>query len=135
MKFFKRNLLWIIYIFFVAIVLLFHEGEHPILSSGPYPVGKYLVWAMYLGFLAYSIHCSRKENFFRSLKKIYPLYWGRQIGIDLYLGLILSLGLIYFNEGSFLVVLLWLIPVLIYANLAILLYVAVNYDSIVAHFV
>ncbi|WP_420579931.1 hypothetical protein [Reichenbachiella sp.] len=134
MKFLKRNFLWIIYFVFVLLVILNHEGEPVFMSEGPYPLGKYLIWAIYLSFLSYSLYCSSQENFFSTLRKLYPLHWARQIGLDLYLGLMLSLGVIYLNEGSVLVVLIWLIPVLIYANLAILLYVALNYDSIIAHF-
>ena len=104
----KRNFLWIIYGVFVLLVILNHEGEH--------------------------VYCSSKESFFSTLKKLYPLHWAKQIGLDLYLGLILSLSVIYLNEGSILVLLVWIIPVMIYANLAILLYVALNYDSIISHF-
>ena len=131
----KRNFLWIVYAVFVLLAIINHEGEHPVISAGPYPFGKYLIWAIYLAFLGYSIYCSRVESFFGTLKKIYPLHWARQIGFDLYIGLVLSMGLIYFNEGSAVLVALWLLPVLVYANLAILLYVALNYDSLLAHFV
>lgn len=135
MAFLKRNFLWVIYFAFVAVAVVYRGDEQLFVSSGPYPMGKYIVWLMYLGFLGYSIYCSTVENFFGTLKKIYPFKWARQIGMDLYMGLILSLGIIYFNEGSVLIVLLWLLPTLIYANLSILLYVALNYDSIVSHFV
>ncbi len=135
MRHLKRNFLWILYAIFVVIAFLNHNDQHPIVSEGPYPAGKYIVWVVYLAFLSYSIYCSRVESFFGTLKKIYPLHWARQIGIDLYLGLGISLSIIYLNEGSLLVVLLWLLPVLVYANLAILLYVALNYDSLIAHFI
>ncbi|WP_456457922.1 hypothetical protein [Reichenbachiella sp.] len=134
MRFLKRNFLWLLYFVFVLIVVVSHNGEHPIISEGPYPLGKYIIWGVYLSFLSYSLYCSTQENFFSTLKKLYPLHWARQIGLDLYLGLTLSMGVIFLNEGSILLVLLWLIPVLIYANLAILLYVALNYDSILSHF-
>ncbi|WP_422362043.1 hypothetical protein [Reichenbachiella sp.] len=134
MRFLKRNFLWLIYFVFVLLVILNHKGEHPFISESAYPLGKYLIWGVYLSFLSYSLYCSSQENFFSTLRKLYPLHWARQIGLDLYLGLVLSLSLIYLNEGSILVVLIWLIPVLIYANLAILLYVALNYDSIISHF-
>ena len=134
MKYIKRNFLWVIYVVFVVLVFMNHKDEHPFISHGDYPMGKYLIWVIYLGFLSYSIYCSAVESFFGSLKKLYPFHWARQIGLDLYIGLILSLGIIYLNEGSVLLVLLWMIPVVIYANLAILLYAALNYDSIVSNF-
>ncbi|MEP2025692.1 MAG: hypothetical protein ABJH98_04140 [Reichenbachiella sp.] len=133
-RFLKRNLLWLIYGVFVLLVILNHEREHPFISESPYALGKYLIWGIYLSFLAYSLYCSTQENFFSTLRKLYPLHWARQIGLDLYLGLLLSLGMIYLNEGSILIVLIWVIPVVIYANLAILLYMALNYDSIISHF-
>ncbi len=135
MKYLKRNFLWILYAIFVVIAFLHHRDQHPFVSEGPYPLGKYIIWIVYLAFLSYSIYCSRVESFFGTLKKLYPLHWARQIGLDLYLGLAISLCIIYLNEGSLWVVLLWLLPVLVYANLAILLYVALNYDSLIAHFI
>ena len=88
-----------------------------------------MVWLALLVFLGYSIYCSFQENFFRSVKSIVALYWGRQISADLYLGLFISLLIIFLNDGV-LVVLIWLVPALIYANLAVLLYFAINFDSI-----
>ena len=58
------------------------------------------------------------------------LHWGRQIGTDLYVGLFISLFIIFLNGGA-LVTLLWLVPILIYANLVVLLYIAINFESIV----
>lgn len=135
MAYLKRNFLWVIYFIFVAVAIVNRGDEHLILSSSSFPMGKYAVWVLYLGFLGYSIYCSTVENFFGTLKKLYPFRWARQIGLDLYLGLILSLGLIYFNEGSIVIVLFWVFPTLIYANLSILLYVALNYDVLVSNFV
>ena len=135
MTFLKRNFLWVAYFLFVAIALA-NKGPEPLfLSEGPYPLGKPIAWLLFAGFLAYSIYCSTKASFIKSLPKINQFIWARQIGIDLYLGVAMSLFIIYLNEGSLLVLLLWLVPVLIYANLAILLYVAMNYDSLIAHFV
>ena len=60
------------------------------------------------------------------------LYWGRQIGIDLYLGLLIFMSFIFYYQESDLIALLWLMPVLAFANLATLLYLALQYDSIIA---
>ena len=92
---------------------------------------KAMVWLALLIFLGFSVYCSYRENFFRSLRSIAALHWGRQIGVDLYLGLFVGLLIIFLNEGV-VVALIWLVPTLIYANLVILLYVAINFDSIVA---
>ena len=131
----KRQFLWVLYAVFVVIAVATHSGEPIFAGSGPYAAGKYIVWVIFLLFLAYSIYCSTQANFLKSLPKINKHIWARQIGLDLYISVFLSLALIYFVEGSFLIMLLWLIPVLIYANLAILLYIALNYAAIVSHFV
>ena len=94
---------------------------------------KLLVWLALAGFLVYSAYCSSREDLFRSIGAIARLHWGRQIGIDLYLGLSIGILIIYLHEGS-IAVLIWLIPILAFANLSMLLYVAVNFDSIVARF-
>lgn len=135
MSFIKRNYLWIIYFLFAGIAIFYRGDEFLFVSNGPFPFGKYLVWAMYLGLLGYSLYCSTVENFFKTLKNISPMKWARQIGYDLYAGLILGLGLIFLVEGSILILLLWLFPTLVYGNLTILLYVALNYDRIVSNFV
>jgi tryptophan-rich sensory protein len=98
------------------------------------PLGgiKAIVWLALFVFLGYSVYCSFQENIFRSVRSIATLHWGRQIGADLYLGLLISLFIIFLNEGA-LVAVIWLIPVIIYANLAVLLYFAINFDSIVAN--
>lgn len=131
----KKNLLWVVYALFIVIAFLYRTDEDLFLSSGPYALGKPLVWAIYIGFLLYTIRCSRKESFFKSLKKLSPILWARQIGIDLYIGLVLFSSLIYINEGSFLILVLWLIPILIFANLATLPYLILNYDAIMGYFI
>ena len=135
MKTIKKNLLWVVYFGFIIYAINTGKDEHIFISNGPYPLGKYIVWLMYLSFLGYSLYCSTKENFFKSLKKLYPFYWARQIGMDLYIGITITSYLIYLNEGSILVLAIWILPILIYANLVTLVYVAINYDSIISHFI
>lgn len=62
------------------------------------------------------------------------LHWGRQIGIDLYIGITIMAFFIYLHSGSVFVLLLWLLPLFAFANLATLLYIAIHYDSIVEKF-
>ena len=130
----KQNFLWILFIGFAFFAIWTREDEFIFVSQSPYNFGKYIVWIIFLCFLGYSIYSSAKENFFKSLIRISKMFWGWQIGIDLYIGLLLPLILIYLH-GGILVFLIWLIPVLIYANLATLLYLALNYDSLVSHFI
>ena len=130
----KGNGLWGFYAFFVVTALYLHNGEGMFFSEGAYSKGKPIVWLILIGFLIYTLRINSKENFFKSLKKLHPILWHRQMGLDLYIGLLTPLFIIYLNEGSVLAMLLWFIPILIFANLATLLYLALNYQSIVAHF-
>lgn len=129
-----KSLLWGLFVaFFVAAVGLgWHDGMFSL--AGPLGAGKLAVWAAFLGFLGYSIQCSARENIFKTIRTMNGLWWGRQIGLDLYLGLALTLFLIYLHHGG-LVVALWLLPTLAFANLATLLYFSIYYDSLVARFV
>ena len=130
----KQNFIWILFIGFAFFAIWTRDDEFIFVSQSQYSFGKYIVWIIFFCFLSYSIYSSTKENFFKSLIRISKMYWGRQIGIDLYIGLILPLLIIYLHGGAF-VFLVWLIPVLIYANLATLLYLALNYDSLISHFI
>jgi hypothetical protein len=62
------------------------------------------------------------------------MLWGWQIGLNLYIGLILPLIIIYLN-GGFIILLVWLFPILIYANICTLLFLALNYDSLISQFI
>jgi hypothetical protein len=130
----KQNLLWILFIGFAFFAIWTREDKFIFISQGSYSFGKYIVWIIFFFFFGYSIYCSSRENFFKSVIRISEMFWGWQIGIDLYIGLMLPLLIIYLHGGVF-VLLIWLIPVLIYANLATLLYLALNYDSLINHFI
>ena len=122
--------LWGLYFAFALFALLTSIDETTFRFSGPLGGIKAVVWLALLAFLGYSIYCSFTENFFRSLRSIATLYWGRQIGADLYLGLALAIFIIFLNDGA-MVALLWLVPILIYANLVVLLFFAINFESLV----
>ncbi len=129
-----KNLFWVAFAVFVALALALNRHDGLFSLGGPLAAGKVVLWCAFIGFTGYSAYCSTRENLFRTIAKIAELHWGRQIGIDLYLGLSLTLFIVYLNEGSVLVTLLWLAPTLAFANLATLLYFAIHYDSIVARF-
>ncbi len=133
-RWFKRNFLWVFYGAFLVLAF-FAGGEEALFSLDvPFAGGKILVWLIFIAFLAYSLVSHVKESFFKTVRIVNGLWWGRQIGIDLYISVTLSLCLIYLVEGSFLVVLIWFVPILIFANLAILPYILVNYSAIVGNF-
>jgi len=125
---------WALFAIFATCALGFGWHGDLFTTGGSWVFGKALVWAAFLGFLAYTIYCSSEEDILPSIRKIAELHWGRQVGADLYLGLCLTLFVMYLNEGSVWVVLLWLLPTLAFANLATLLYFAIHYDAIVARF-
>ncbi len=132
-RFLRRYFLWFIYAAFVIMVSIFGSRESFFFVSGNLGSGKFLLLTAYLAFLAYSIHATKRENFFKSVMSVNRLWWGRQIGADLYISVFLSLGLIYLLEGSLIVTLVWLAPILFFANLAILPYILLNYNFILQH--
>lgn len=134
MKFVRNNVLWIIYFSFAAYAMASHNREPLFLSEGPYSAGKPIVWLILLSFLAYSLYCHKHENFFKSIPKLQPSLWFRQISLDLYLGLLVPLTLIFLDQGLVLM-LIWFVPTLLMANLASLLYLALNYQILVSNFV
>ena len=125
---------WAIYAAFVAAALYFNW--HPALFSfdGSHGGLKVVIWTLLVVFLAYSVYCSAKENIFRTIRKIAEFHWGRQIGIDLYLGLFIFLVFIYLHEGLA-VAALWAIPTLLFANLSTLLYLGIHFESIATRLV
>ena len=123
-------ILWGLYVAFAVYALTTNMQETTFQFGGPLGGIKAIVWFALVVFIVYSVYCTIQENFFRSLRSIATMHWGRQIGADLYLGLFIALFIIFLNEGA-LVAAIWLIPILIYANLVVLLYLALNFDSIV----
>lgn len=130
----RKNLLWIAFFVFVFCAIYFNWHENIFTYEKPLDIGKFAFWAAFIGFTAYSIYCSSKEDLFKTMKVMSGLHWGRQIGIDLYIGISILAFFIYLHSGSMLVLLLWLLPLIAFANLATLLYRAIHYDSLVEKF-
>ena len=122
---------WVLFAAFVALALGLHWHAQLWVFSGAAGVGKALVWLAWLAFVGYSIHCSRRENIVKSIRGMLRLYWGRQIILDLYLSVALFLVLIVVHQGA-LVMLAWLLPIVLFANQAMLLYVAIHFESLLA---
>jgi hypothetical protein len=131
--FFKKNLLWIIFFVFACFGVATKKDASIFISQGQYGIGKTIIWLIFFVFFSYSVLCSRKENFYKSIRQISQMYWGKQIIIDLYIGVLLPLSIIYLHGGMF-IFLLWIIPIVINVNLFTLLYFALNYDSILIFF-
>lgn len=133
-KYTRSAALWALYFAFATYALWANWHSAMFEFSGSLGGVKLIVWLVLAGFLAYSIYCTLNENLFRSIGTISTMHWGRQIGIDLYLGLLVSLFIVYLHDGA-LVALIWLLPTLAFANLSILLYLAINFDSLAARFI
>ncbi len=125
--------LWGVYAAFAGTAIYTYWHDTILRFDGTLGGVKALVWAALAGFLAYSFYCSTREDLFRTVGAILKLYWGRQICADLYLGLLVSMLIVYLNEGVWFA-LIWLIPTLFFANLSILLYLALNFEAIVSRF-
>lgn len=127
----SRLLLWGAFAVFVAAALILDRAPGALAFEGPNAAGKLAVWAAFAGFLGYTLYCSARESLFETIGKIGAFHWGRQIGLDLYVGLALFLGLIALS-GAPIAVLLWAAPILLFGNLATLLYLALHYDEVIA---
>jgi hypothetical protein len=126
---------WAAYFLFVACAVALNWHDRLLRFDTPHAAGKVAVWALCLGFTAYTMFCSSRENLFAGFRIVLGRHWGRQVMTDLYLGLLLPCVVIYLHSGSVLVLILWLAPILAFANLATLLYFAIHYDALVARFV
>lgn len=86
------------------------------------------VWlAVLAGFVAFTIYCSLRESFRKSCGVVLGRLWGRQVTIDLYIGLLLFHFFVYLHEGSVLTTVLWLVPSLILGNIVPLVYVLTHF--------
>jgi hypothetical protein len=129
-----KILVWVALALCLLLALRLDAHAGTLMSKRPLSAGNMVVWAAFAAFVAYSVYCSGRENLLASIRTIARLHWGRQIGIDLYLGLCISFVLIYLHEGSALSALLWFVPALLFVNQVTLFYFAVHYDSIISRF-
>jgi hypothetical protein len=126
---------WGAYVVFVACAFVADATPQTFSFDVQLAPAKLLIWLAYLGFLGYTIHCSRREDLIASMRRIGELSWGRQVGADLYLGLALALFVIFLNERSLLAVVLWALPALFFVNLVTLLYFALHFEELVGKLV
>lgn len=82
-----------------------------------------VVWGGVLAaFVAFTVFCAVRENFWKSCGVIWGRLWGRQVTLDLYIGLLLFHYFVYLREGSAVVAGLWLLPSLVLGNIVPLIY-------------
>lgn len=128
-----NRIAWAAYFLFVAAMLAINWQPNTLSFGGELGVVKLLVWVAYIAFLGYSLYCSTQENIIKTIKVMNQYHWGRQIGTDLYLGLCVAMIIVYLNEGI-VGVAIWAIPTLVFANLSILLYIGLHFDTLVGRF-
>ena len=68
-----KALFWGAYAVFVALALSLGWHGEILAFSGPLAFVKLLVWVAFIGFLAYSIYCSAREDLFQSVAKLAEL--------------------------------------------------------------
>lgn len=127
MKNFASQMLW--FLFVGLAVYAFWDAPIYRAETG-YLALRIAIWIVFLGFFGYSVYCSLRESLFGTVRKMGKLHWGRQIGIDLYIGLLLSLVWIGWSQANPWTILIWAPALLVYGNLATLLYAAFYFDSI-----
>lgn len=127
-----KNFFWFVFALFVGTAI--YTGWHPGFFDFNVRLGglKFLVMLCFAAFLGYSIYCSSRESLPATIQKMARLHWGRQIGIDLYIGLSIFLGIVFAMEGSPLAAAAWILPTLLFGNLATLLYLSIHFDAIVS---
>jgi hypothetical protein len=126
------QLLWLVFAMFAAGAVWDDSTETMFDLDTPYGWGKPVIWFVFIGFLAYSAEASRHDSLPDMLKAMLRRPWGRQIGLDLYIGLFLFGGLIWLVSGDWLALAVWLVALCVYGNLASLLWLVINYDLLVA---
>lgn len=129
-----RVLLWAAFALFVGVALVTSGDAQLFQFDTATDIARLFLIAIWLGFLAYSIICSSRDNLFQTIAEMNKRHWGRQIGIDLYISVFLSVGLVYLVTGSVFQTILWGIAFIPFANLAILLFLILHLDEIVTAF-
>lgn len=129
-----KALLWPAFWLFVCIALFTHWDAELLQFNDTIDFIRLFLIIVWIAFAIYSVICSRHENIFKTIGTMNTLWWGRQIGIDLYISVFLSIALVYLVTGSLLQTLLWSLAFIPFANMAILLFIILNLDKIVTAF-
>lgn len=92
---------------------------------------RWIALTVLISFTAYTVRCSLRESIVKSARQILALRWGRQVTIDLYIGLLLFNYIIYLNERSLSAAFGWLVPSLFLGNIVPLVYFVIHYGTLV----
>ena len=130
----RRLVFWGGFALFVCIALVTQWSDTLLKfddSKGLVRAGLIVIW---LSFTAYSLYCIARESLLQTATDILRLYWGRQVGADLYISVLMSIGLVYLVTSSVTETLLWSIAFIPFANLAILLFIILRLEDILSAF-
>lgn len=130
----RRVVFWGAFFIFVCVAFATHLTDEFWQFQGPVGFTRAMILAVWIGFTSYSIYCIPHESLWRSAQEILRLFWGRQVTADLYISVGLSIGLVWLVTGSILETLLWSLAFLPFANLAILLFIALHVPEILGGF-
>lgn len=124
-------LVWLVYVLLSVGAFYWHWHPDMFAFNGHLGWVKAGLWLVFGAFFIYTAHCSRKEDLLRTVRSMAGLFWGRQIMLDLYMGLIFTLLIIGLHQGLWVMV-CWALPVLFFGNLFAWLYVLIHFESLVA---
>ncbi len=120
---------------FIGLAIYLNLDQRPFDFDGPFPAVKAMLWVVCAVFTGYSGYCIQREDIFATIREITRLHFGRQICLDLYLGVGAFLLLVYADQPSIGGFLFWMVPALFYLNIVTLLYLAIHFDGLVARLV
>ena len=110
------QMLWMVFAIFAA-GAVWEESTADMFALGtPYGWGKPVIWVTFVAFLALTAEAGRRDNLFGMIRVMKARPWGRQIGIDLYIGLFMFAGLIWLVTGSLPALAIWLVALCVFAT-------------------
>lgn len=123
---------WGVFAVWATVAIALNWDDQLLDFSGSAGAIKAVMIVGWLGFLAYSWHCTRHENFVRSVREIWSKLWGKQIIFDLYISVFLSIAIVYIVTGSVAVTVFWSVAMIPFANQAIMLFAIIYLDRFIA---
>jgi len=130
-----KSLFWPIFWLFVFVAIFANWDTQLLNINSSAGLVRTVLFAIWVSFVAYSYYCSRKENIFRTIGVINKFHWARQIEIDLYISVFLSIALVYLVTESVLATAFWSLAFIPFANMGILLFIILHVDEIISAFI
>lgn len=126
----QSKLIYLLLCFFLIYAFGFQEIPNAKPIGLELLLSKYILVGILVSFIGYTVYCSLKENFVKSLKKTILMLWGRQFVFDLYIGIFLFSFFVYMIEKSLFVLFVWLLPSILFGNIIPLVYLITHFEMI-----